>query len=82
MPSIPIKSFTGVLMDTTQHLVHGAGLGLRRPFLSQLIEAPPKEVDFYEVAPENWITIGGKFGKQFRAMTERFDFVCHGYRCR
>ena len=35
-------------------------------------------MDFYEVAPENWITIGGKLGKQFRAMTERFDFVCHG----
>jgi uncharacterized protein (UPF0276 family) len=22
--------------------------------------------------------MGGKFGKQFRAMTERFDFICHG----
>ncbi|MFA6162347.1 MAG: DUF692 domain-containing protein [Methylobacter sp.] len=65
-------------MDTTQHLVHGAGLGLRRSFLSQIIDASPKEVGFYEVAPENWITIGGKSGKQFRAMTERFDFVCHG----
>ncbi|MGZ5045539.1 MAG: multinuclear nonheme iron-dependent oxidase, partial [Methylobacter sp.] len=65
-------------MDTTQNLVHGAGLGLRRSFLSQIVESPPKEVGFYEVAPENWITIGGKFGKQFRAMTERFDFVCHG----
>ena len=65
-------------METTQHLFHGAGLGLRQPLLSQLVETPPKEVDFYEVAPENWITIGGKFGKQFRAMTERFDFVCHG----
>ena len=65
-------------METIQHLVHGAGLGLRRSLLGQLVESPPQEVDFYEVAPENWITIGGKFGKQFRAMTERFDFVCHG----
>ena len=65
-------------MDTTQHLLHGAGLGLRRPLLSQLLAAPPQEVGFYEVAPENWIGIGGKLGKQFRAMTERFDFVCHG----
>jgi len=31
-----------------------------------------------EVAPENWIGIGGKFGKKFREFTERFDFVCHG----
>ncbi len=68
-------------MDTTQNLVHGAGLGLRRSFLSpyweRIVDAPPA-VGFYEVAPENWITIGGKLGKQFRAMTERFDFVCHG----
>ena len=65
-------------MDTTLNLVHGAGMGLRRSFLSEIVDNPPKEVDFYEVAPENWITIGGKLGKQFRAMTERFDFVCHG----
>jgi len=65
-------------MDTTQHLVHGAGLGLRRPLLNQLLESPPKAVGFYEIAPENWITIGGKYGKSLRAMTERFDFICHG----
>ncbi|MCX7097247.1 MAG: DUF692 domain-containing protein [Methylococcales bacterium] len=65
-------------MDTRLHQVLGAGLGLRRPLLSQLVSSPPKQVGFYEVAPENWITIGGKYGKQFRAMTERFDFVCHG----
>jgi uncharacterized protein (UPF0276 family) len=65
-------------MGTTQNLVHGAGLGLRRSFLSEIVSAPPKEVGFYEVAPENWMTIGGKYGKQFRAMTEQFDFVCHG----
>lgn len=36
------------------------------------------QVDFLEVAPENWIDIGGRFGRQFRAFTERFPFVCHG----
>ncbi len=65
-------------MDTTQNLVHGAGLGLRRSLLTEIVENPPNSVGFYEVAPENWMTIGGKYGKQFRAMTERFDFVCHG----
>jgi uncharacterized protein len=65
-------------MDTTPYLVRNAGLGLRRSILNQIVEAPPNEVGFYEVAPENWITIGGKSGRQFRAMTERFDFVCHG----
>ncbi|WP_445367239.1 DUF692 domain-containing protein [Methylomonas sp. BW4-1] len=65
-------------MDSVRNLVHGAGLGLRRSFLGEIVEQPPGNVDFYEVAPENWMTIGGKFGKQFRAMTERFNFVCHG----
>lgn len=31
-----------------------------------------------EVAPENWIDVGGRFGRQFRALTERVPFVCHG----
>jgi len=65
-------------MDTTPFLINGAGLGLRRSILAQVVDAPPQEVSFYEVAPENWITIGGKLGKRFRAMTERFDFICHG----
>ncbi|MFW5444556.1 MAG: DUF692 domain-containing protein [Methylococcaceae bacterium] len=65
-------------MDTVTNLVHNTGLGLRRSFLTKILETPAEHVSFYEVAPENWITIGGKLGKQFRAMTERFDFVCHG----
>jgi uncharacterized protein len=65
-------------MSTTPYLVRDAGLGLRRSILNQIVESPPNELGFYEVAPENWITIGGKSGRQFRAMTERFDFVCHG----
>ncbi len=65
-------------MDTTPHLIHGAGLGLRRPLLNQLLATPPAEVNFYEIAPENWIGMGGKSGKALRAMTERFDFICHG----
>ena len=35
-------------------------------------------IDFMEVAPENWINVGGRFGKQFRAMTEAYPFVLHG----
>lgn len=65
-------------MDTTRSLVHGSGLGLRRSFLTEIVDSPPEEVGFYEVAPENWITIGGGLAKQLRSMTERFPFVCHG----
>jgi len=65
-------------MQHTQNLVHGAGLGLRRSFLDEALASPLKGVDFYEVAPENWMTLGGKLGKQFKAMTERHPFICHG----
>ncbi len=58
--------------------VQGAGLGLRRAMLGSLLEARPASLDFLEVAPENWINVGGRFGKQFRAMTEAYPFVLHG----
>jgi hypothetical protein len=58
--------------------VHGAGLGLRRTLMGPLADQPPEQVSFYEVAPENWIGVGGRFGKQFRAFTERYPFVTHG----
>lgn len=58
--------------------VIGAGLGLRRALMSPLADCPSTAIDFMEVAPENWIGVGGRLGKQFRSFTERFDFVCHG----
>jgi len=56
----------------------GAGLGLRRPLLDPLREADLSEVGFMEVAPENWIGVGGRLGRRFAEYTERFPFVCHG----
>lgn len=58
--------------------IHGAGLGLRRSLLTTLEQTVPTDINFMEVAPENWINVGGRLGKQFRAYTERFPFVCHG----
>lgn len=58
--------------------VNGAGLGLRRELMSDLEAQPPAQVDFMEVAPENWIGVGGNLGKRFKAFTERYRFVTHG----
>ena len=58
--------------------ISGAGLGLRRVMASQFSEATPNEVNFLEVAPENWIGLGGRFAKQLRAITERTPLVAHG----
>lgn len=58
--------------------VSGAGLGLRRALLGPLSSTTPEHINFMEVAPENWIGVGGRLGKEFRHYTERFDFMCHG----
>ena len=58
--------------------VTGAGLGLRRELLDALQAQSALAAGFLEVAPENWIGIGGRRGKQFRALTERYPFVTHG----
>ena len=65
-------------MTNQSYPVSGAGLGLRRALLGPLSSLSGDDVDFMEVAPENWINVGGRYGKQFREYTERFPFVCHG----
>ena len=54
------------------------GLGLRREMLNEFCQSVPSAIDFFEVAPENWMTLGGKFGRQFRLLTEQHKFFCHG----
>lgn len=74
-----------------QFPVSGAGLGLRREKLNEMLDAMNNSssysgnsnsdlapVNFMEVAPENWINVGGTFGKKFRQFTEQYDFICHG----
>lgn len=58
--------------------ISGAGLGLRRSFLDGFAALPNTPVDFLEIAPENWIGVGGPLGRQLRALTERYPFICHG----
>lgn len=58
--------------------VQGAGLGLRRGMFKTLAEADLGAVDFLEVAPENWMRVGGRLGRQFCEFAERFPVVCHG----
>jgi hypothetical protein len=58
--------------------VSGAGLGLRREKFDEMLVSDLSAVSFMEVAPENWINVGGSYGKKLRQFTEQFDFVCHG----
>lgn len=74
---------TAFSQSTSQDLLHGAGLGLRRDFMPELkqkldageiINSP----DFYEIAPENWIGMGGRHARVLREYTEKYHFACHG----
>lgn len=65
-------------MSGNLYPVHGAGLGLRRSMADSLTDQTPHQVDFWEVAPENWISVGGRYGKKLRELTEKFPFICHG----
>ena len=53
-------------------------MGLRRAFIRSLSEYATNQVNFWEIAPENWIGVGGYFGKKLRALTEQHPFICHG----
>jgi uncharacterized protein len=57
---------------------HRVGIGLRRALLDPLQSAAPGSFDFLEVAPENWIGVGGARGRQFATLAERHPLYCHG----
>ncbi len=65
-------------MTARQYPVQGAGLGYRRALMSPLADHSLTQVDFMEVAPENWIDVGGRYGRFFSEALERTPFVCHG----
>lgn len=65
-------------MSSPKYPVHGVGLGLRRAMLSSLADSSTDLINFWEVAPENWINVAGRYGKQFRELTEKYPFICHG----
>ena len=58
--------------------LQGAGLGLRRTLMGSLQKLESKRPDFLEVAPENWIGVGGRFGRQFRELAQSYPIALHG----
>ena len=82
MRKAPAAASTDV--PATGSSLHGAGLGLRRALLGPLRDhfaahrGDDAAIDFLEIAPENWIGVGGRLGRELRALTERHRFVCHG----
>ncbi|MDG2517905.1 HvfB family MNIO-type RiPP peptide maturase [Lysobacter soli] len=55
-----------------------AGLGLRRGLMPELLAMDDGAVDFLELAPDNWIGVGGRFGEQLGQLATRFPISAHG----
>jgi len=58
--------------------LHGAGLGLRRELIPALRTGIPDAIDFLELAPENWLDMGGAWRKNLRYFAEQRPIVAHG----
>ncbi len=57
-----------------------SGLGLRREMLSPapdpaLFDQP---ISFLEIAPENWVNIGGSYRRRFNQVADKVPMVLHG----
>lgn len=67
---------------TDSRPIKGSGLGLKRALIPQLQTLYGNNVlaniDFVEVAPENWLDAGSKAIKQLDWVAERYPVVCHG----
>ena len=55
----------------------GAGIGLRREFYAQLLESS-RALDWVEIIPENFLTLGGRPQRVLEACVERWPVLPHG----
>lgn len=54
------------------------GLGYRKDFAEEFVNSESLRPAFIEVAPENWIGVGGYWKKQFQQALEQYPLFTHG----
>jgi len=54
------------------------GIGFRKDFAEEFLRGNPVKADFIEVAPENWMGVGGYWKKVFKEATDRYPLYTHG----
>lgn len=59
-------------------MIQGVGLGFRRDIAEETIELEGVRPDFLELAPENWMSMGGYWRKKLRAAAEVYPISTHG----
>jgi len=59
-------------------MIHGAGLGFRRDLTDDLINVQEGAPNFVEFAPENWVDMGGFWGRKLDKIVGKYPILCHG----
>jgi uncharacterized protein len=59
-------------------MIHGVGLGFRREIAKEILSLDRSQLAFVELAPENWMGIGGSHKKMLQEIMEKFPILCHG----
>lgn len=54
------------------------GIGFRRDIADSIIEAEKIQPSFIELAPENWIDMGGYWKKKLDEAANKYTITCHG----
>lgn len=54
------------------------GIGYRKDFSKEFLESGILKPDFIEVAPENWLGIGGFWKQQLKKVLEKYPLYTHG----
>ena len=54
------------------------GIGFRKDFAEELLNSTVLKPSFIELAPENWIGMGGYWKKVLDKAAEKFPITCHG----
>jgi len=54
------------------------GIGYRKDFAEAFLQSSTLQPAFIEVAPENWIGVGGFWNKKFREALEKYPLFTHG----
>lgn len=62
------------LTNMTQHV----GIGYRKDFGHEFLESPEMNPAFVEVAPENWIDVGGFWKKELGKVADIYPIYAHG----
>ena len=57
---------------------HKIGIGFRRDIATDLIQLNEDKPGFIELAPENWMGLGGYWGKILQQAAEKYTITSHG----